>query len=185
MTREARLKALNAGVAECATLDGLAQQYDTTRGTISGALHRAGLSLAKPLSTLPKTVQRREAKHRRMGFNSERAPPREKRKPSNHLVAVPVEDKKEVKKLPAWEPLVGSRPRHLEHLDTATECCWPCWDSDNEPRIYCGEIREPSSRYCPTHALMAFDKLPLVRRKTGDAHEDRQAKLVPLAAAAE
>jgi hypothetical protein len=64
-----------------------------------------------------------------------------------------------------WTPLPSDHRRqnqkkHLFNLTDLTNhtCRWPLWDSDTEPRFYCGLAAnlEESRPYCTKHAKIAF-----------------------------
>jgi hypothetical protein len=169
MTREERLSSLRSGSEAGQTITEMALRYSTSRGAISGALQRAGISVDKrqgrPALTKEELLERRRLRREKenrdnrrvvttafnmFARNPDKTRARADKEARQRAIEGAQEERAAVAKLGRWEPLPGSTPRPLGGLHMKRDCTWPLWtdnglDENNEavpdtdPHVFCGE----------------------------------------------
>lgn len=183
MTREERLRALKDAAQAGQTITTMALNFDTSRGAISGALQRAGITLGRPpQSQSYKAVKSRQYREKKAGVvtttfnaiarNPEKTKAREAKEARQRAATTEAAERAATKDQKPWEPLPGSRPRPMEELHLSRECNWPLWADngvdennqavpDTQPHIFCGEpCVDRDYPYCKAHLRAAFVVLP-------------------------
>lgn len=147
MSSSERLKTVSKLTEAGLTARTIGEQLGTTKGAVLGIMHRA-----KP--TVQLAEKKRLAAVREQSQQKADAVREERRLKREAEWAA----RKQARDQPPWAPLPGTTPRPLHTLKLAGECCWPLWERDGEPKLYCGEATRDGvlGPYCKAHIMVAY-----------------------------
>lgn len=181
MTPDERLNVLRQRTAIGDSITLIALRYSTSRGAISGALARAGITTGRPQGRNLETGSSKPKPRPKSTFNDfERNPAKKKALEAKNEKKREAENAKDeqqrVSSLPAWLPVTEQPPRALADLHATRECTWPLWPNgklaedlktrlpEEDPKVYCGgPCIDRDRAYCKVHLRMAYKVLPVLK----------------------
>ncbi len=135
---------------------------DTTRNAVIGKIHRLGLSgrAKRRAADRPATPKR----------SRERRKPHPRMESLRHILGPSHEPRAEPDTLAS--AAVGAKRVTIADLEPC-HCKWPLWETDDDPRTYCGQDRADGLPYCAAHARIAF-RMPSAPQTVRELYASRR-----------
>lgn len=133
-----------------------------SRSAVIGKVHRLGLSgrAKRRVADRPATPKR----------SRERRKPNPRIEHLRHVLGPSHEPRAEPDTLAS--AAVGAKRITIADLEPC-HCKWPLWETDDDPRAYCGQDRAAGLPYCTAHARIAF-RLPAAPATVGEVYAGRR-----------